>query len=89
LRLRTYRTISPVGVPTVSEWIGILETTGQSLSVPPYFENFGKRLVKSPKIYFTDAGLACYPLGLESAAAAGLLALAAGAKGRVVPMRFP
>jgi hypothetical protein len=58
-----------VSVPTVSEWIGILETTGQILSVPPYFENFGKRLVKSPKIYFTDSGLACHLLGLASAQA--------------------
>lgn len=58
-----------VSVPTVSDWIGILETTGQILSVAPYFENFGKRLVKSPKIYFTDSGLACHLLGLASAAA--------------------
>lgn len=32
----------------------------------PYFENFGKRLVKSPKLYFADTGLACYLLGIES-----------------------
>jgi len=37
--------------------------------VPPYFENFGKRLVKSPKIYFTDSGLACHLLGIPSAEA--------------------
>jgi predicted AAA+ superfamily ATPase len=54
-----------VSVPTMTEWIGILETTGQVLLVPPYFENFGKRLVKSPKVYFTDSGLACHLLGLE------------------------
>jgi predicted AAA+ superfamily ATPase len=53
-----------VSVPTVAEWIGILETTGQVLLVPPYFENFGKRLIKSPKVYFTDSGLACHLLGL-------------------------
>lgn len=55
-----------VSVPTVAEWVGILETTGQVVSVAPYFENFGKRLVKSPKLYFTDSGLACHLLGLET-----------------------
>lgn len=32
----------------------------------PYFENFGKRLVKSPKVYFVDSGLLCHLLGVES-----------------------
>jgi predicted AAA+ superfamily ATPase len=36
------------------------------LIVPPYFENFGKRLVKTPKIYFADSGLACHLLGIDS-----------------------
>lgn len=34
--------------------------------MPPFFENFGRRLVKSPKLYFTDSGLVCHLLGLES-----------------------
>ena len=55
-----------VSVPTVSEWLGILEATHQVILVPPFFENFGKRLIKSPKIYFTDTGLASYLLGVES-----------------------
>ncbi len=55
-----------VSVPTVTEWLGILETTGQIVLVAPYFENFGKRLVKSPKVYFTDTGLACHLLALET-----------------------
>lgn len=55
-----------VSVPTISQWIGILETTGQVILVPPYYANFGKRLIKSPKLYFTDAGLACHLLGLET-----------------------
>jgi hypothetical protein len=55
-----------VSVPTISEWLGILETTGEILLVPPFFENFGKRLIKSPKLYFTDSGLACHLLGIES-----------------------
>jgi len=55
-----------VSVPTISEWLSILEITSQIIMVPPFFENFGKRLVKSPKIYFTDSGLACHLLGIES-----------------------
>lgn len=55
-----------VSVPTLSEWINILEATGQIIVVPPFYENFGKRLIKSPKIYFTDSGLACYFLGIQN-----------------------
>lgn len=55
-----------VSVPTITHWLGILETTGQILLVPPYFENFGKRLIKSPKLYFVDSGLACHLLRMES-----------------------
>jgi predicted AAA+ superfamily ATPase len=57
-----------VSVPTVSDWLGILETTGQVLLVAPFFENFGKRLIKSPKVYFVDSGLLCHLLGIESEA---------------------
>src|SRR5271169_195377 len=57
-----------VSVPTIGEWLSILEVTGQIMLVPPYFENFGKRLIKSPKIYWADSGLACYLLGVTSAA---------------------
>jgi uncharacterized protein len=55
-----------VSVPTITEWIGILEVTGQIILVPPFYENFGKRLIKSPKLYFVDSGLACYLLGIET-----------------------
>jgi predicted AAA+ superfamily ATPase len=57
-----------VSVPTIGEWLRILEITGQIYLVPPYFENFGKRLIKSPKVYIADSGLACYLLGLTSQA---------------------
>jgi predicted AAA+ superfamily ATPase len=49
-----------VSVPTISEWLHVLEITSQIMIVPPYFENFGKRLVKTPKVYWGDSGLACY-----------------------------
>lgn len=55
-----------VSVPTISQWLSIMEVTAQIILVPPFFENFGKRLVKSPKLYFVDSGLACHLLGLES-----------------------
>src|SRR6266851_2681701 len=57
-----------VSVPTISEWLHVLEVTGQIIIVPPYFENLGKRLVKSPKVYWGDSGLACYLLGIASEA---------------------
>jgi predicted AAA+ superfamily ATPase len=57
-----------ISVPTVGEWLHVLEITGQIILVPPYFENFGKRLVKSPKLYLGDPGLGCYLLGIASQA---------------------
>ncbi len=59
---------APLGVtvPTISEWLNILEITSQIILVPPFYENFGKRLIKSPKLYFSDSGLVCHLLGIES-----------------------
>jgi predicted AAA+ superfamily ATPase len=50
---------------TVKEWISVLEASFVIFRLQPYFENFGKRIIKSPKIYFTDVGLAAYLLGIE------------------------
>ncbi len=60
----------PLGmsVPGIAKWLSILETTQQILIVPPYFENFGKRLTKSPKVFITDSGLACHLLGIDTVA---------------------
>jgi predicted AAA+ superfamily ATPase len=57
-----------VSVPTVGQWLGVLETTAQILIVPPFYENLGKRLIKSPKVYVADSGLACHLLGIDSLA---------------------
>lgn len=57
-----------VSVPTITQWIGVLETTLQVIVVPPFYENLGKRLIKSPKVYFADSGLACHLLGIRSVA---------------------
>jgi predicted AAA+ superfamily ATPase len=51
---------------TVKEWISILEASFIIFRLQPYFENFGKRMIKSPKIYFIDVGLAVYLLGIEN-----------------------
>ena len=57
-----------VSVPTISEWLHILEITNQIILLPPYFENFGKRLLKTPKMYWLDSGMACYLLGIQTQA---------------------
>jgi hypothetical protein len=57
-----------VSVPTITQWLGVLETTAQILIVPPFYENLGKRLIKSPKVYLADSGLACHLLGIDSVA---------------------
>ncbi len=51
---------------TVKEWISILEASFIIFRLPPYFENFGKRIIKSPKLFFNDVGLAIYLLGIEN-----------------------
>lgn len=50
---------------TVKHWISILEASFVVFRIQPYFENFGKRVIKSPKLYFTDTGLLSYLLGLQ------------------------
>ena len=59
---------SPLGVsvPTLTEWMGVLEVSGIVRLVYPYFRNAGKRLVKTPKLYFLDSGLVCHLLGIQS-----------------------
>ncbi len=50
---------------TVTHWLSILEASFVIFRLQPYFENFGKRMIKSPKLYFTDVGLAAYCLGIH------------------------
>ena len=56
-----------VDAKTIRHWISILEASFLLFKLPPYFENFGKRAIKSPKLYFTDVGLLCYLLGIREA----------------------
>ncbi|MCY3680642.1 MAG: ATP-binding protein [Gemmatimonadetes bacterium] len=59
-----------VSSTTLKEWLSVLEASHTIFRLNPYFENFGKRIIKSPKIYFIDVGLASYLLGIESPALA-------------------
>jgi hypothetical protein len=54
-----------VSVSTAKDWLSILEASFQIFILRPYFVNIGKRLVKSPKVYFMDTGLLCYLVGLR------------------------
>lgn len=67
-QILNYQSLSnDVGVDgmTIKSWLSILEASYVIFRLPPYFENFGKRVIKTPKIYFTDTGLLCYLLGIE------------------------
>ena len=68
-QLMDYQALSnAVGVSakTIKQWLSVLEASYVVVKLPPYFENFGKRVVKSPKYFFTDVGLLAYLLGLET-----------------------
>lgn len=54
-----------VNAKTVKHWLSILETSFIVYKLSPYFDNFGKRVVKSPKYYFIDTGLLAFLLGIE------------------------
>jgi len=55
-----------VSVNTIKSWISVLETGGIIILLRPWHANTGKRLLKSPKVYFTDTGLLCHLNGLDS-----------------------
>jgi predicted AAA+ superfamily ATPase len=55
-----------VSVPTIHEWLSTLEASYIVFRMPPFFRNVGKRLIKSPKVYFYDTGLLCFLLGIEN-----------------------
>ncbi|MFC1781771.1 ATP-binding protein [Planctomycetota bacterium] len=50
---------------TAKRWLSILETSFIIKRLRPYYKNFNKRLIKSPKLYFLDSGLLCYLLGIN------------------------
>jgi predicted AAA+ superfamily ATPase len=56
-----------VAQTTARDWLAVLEATYVAFRLPPYHVNFGKRLVKTPKLYFHDTGLAAWLLGITDA----------------------
>lgn len=55
-----------VSVPTIQSWLSILEASYVVYRLQPYFANIGKRLTKTPKMYFYDTGLASWLMGIKS-----------------------
>lgn len=55
-----------VAVNTVNSWLSVLQASYIIYMLPPFFTNTRKRLTKSPKIYFTDSGVAAYLLDIDS-----------------------
>ncbi|MDR0563675.1 MAG: ATP-binding protein [Azoarcus sp.] len=56
---------------TLSSWLSVLEASFIIFRLPSYFNNFGKRLIKAPKVFFYEVGLAAWLLGIETPAQVG------------------
>ncbi len=57
-----------ISSPTANSWLSVLKTSFITFTLQPHFKNFNKRLIKSPKLYFYDTGLACHLLQIKNAA---------------------
>jgi len=68
LNVQSLATEAGISAITVRNWLSILEASYIAFQLPPFFENFNKRLVKSSKLYFYDTGLLCHLLGITTAA---------------------
>jgi predicted AAA+ superfamily ATPase len=66
LNLSSLATDCGIAQSTATAWLSILEASYIVFRLPPHFANFGKRLVKSPKLYFHDTGLAAFLLGIQT-----------------------
>jgi hypothetical protein len=56
-----------ISSPTARQWLSVLQASNQVFLLEPYHRSLGKRLSKTPKLYFTDTGLAAYLMGYASA----------------------
>ena len=63
LNLTNIARICGKDVKTVRAWLSVLESSGLVYLLEPYYNNFNKRLIRTPKLYFLDTGLACWLLG--------------------------
>lgn len=66
LDMSSYARDIGVSVPTIKRWLSILEASYIIFIVPPFYENYGKRITKSPKVYFYDTGLISYFTGITT-----------------------
>ena len=66
LNLSSLATDGGISQSTATAWLSILETGYIVFRLTPHFANFGKRLIKAPKLYFHDTGLAAFLLGIQS-----------------------
>lgn len=66
LNLSSLGTECGISQPTAQSWLSVLESSYIVYLLKPYHQNFNKRLVKTPKLYFHDVGLACSLLGISS-----------------------
>ncbi len=77
LNLNTLAADCGISQPTARRWLTVLQASYVVTLLPPYHRNFGKRLVKAPKLYFVDTGLLCHllriadPLALQTHASRG------------------
>jgi predicted AAA+ superfamily ATPase len=67
VNLSSLATDTGVSATTLRDWLSILEASYLIIRLPPWYANVGKRLVKSPKLYFADTGLAAFLLGIHDA----------------------
>jgi len=65
LNISRYANDLGVSVSTLKRWLSVLEASYIIFLLPPYYKNYGKRIVKSPKIYFYDTGLLAYLTGVD------------------------
>ena len=65
LNMNSLASILGISINTVKQWISVLEATRMIYILEPYYRNLGKRITKSPKVYFLDSGLVCYLTGLK------------------------
>lgn len=56
-----------ISATTARQWISVLQASNQIILLEPYYKSLGKRLAKSPKLYFADTGLAAFLMGFQSA----------------------
>lgn len=77
-----------VSSTTIKNWISVLKASFVIVELPPFFENIGKRVIRSPKIYFTDTGLAAHLMGIETGAQASRDPLRGGLYENLVILEF-